>query len=256
MKNFLFYSSILQIVFLQAYTSEVSQKDFQQLERFFDYLIHHSTIGYTLCGEKPVSIEQFYDLSKIPLPFILPAFFKRYTYSIERNGWNTWKQYAHLFSSKHFAFRFIAEYNILVIINKKAAKKVIEKNLDLFQKDSNSNLTANNFLEDLCHPKRIEYISARNPILLGILLGFGRNNAIAFTNRSPIQKLVPLHFSEWNRYLSTYLIPGCMVIDHKSNEKENKKIVQCFRNAQSNLQKAFKEKHYFETFVKLFTDGA
>ncbi|CCB85390.1 unknown protein [Parachlamydia acanthamoebae UV-7] len=45
-----------------------------------------------------------------------------------------------------------------------------------------------------------------------------------------------------------------MVIDHESNAKENREIYRCFRDARLNLQKAFKDGRYFETFVKLFTD--
>jgi len=235
-----------------ATTQNFTQDDLNKLEGFFDYLIHNSAIGYSLCGEKPVSIETFPRISKIPLRYAIKIFMSHPGYSIVWNGWHVWQTYAHHFNSKKFALRFIPEYDTLVLVNKCSAKKVIEENLDLFHIHVDAQKTADEFLEELCAPLKIDYISCKNTIILGILLGYGRNNAIAFKN-SYLQKLVPLD-TEWNRYLDPFLKPSCMVINDGSNEMENAKVRQTFKFARQSLQSFFKKDHCFEIFVKLFTN--
>ncbi|WP_052354761.1 hypothetical protein [Candidatus Protochlamydia sp. R18] len=81
---------------------KIPSKDRQTLENFFDYLIHNSIIGYSLCGEKPVSIETFPTLSKIPARYAVIIFTKHPGYSIVWNGIEIWQRYSHLFSSNNF----------------------------------------------------------------------------------------------------------------------------------------------------------
>ncbi|WP_284452944.1 hypothetical protein [Parachlamydia acanthamoebae] len=234
-------------------TESISQEDFKKLESFFDYLIHHSSIGYSLCGEKPVSIEIFPTLSEIPIPYSVNIFLYHQGYSIEWNGLNTWKLYAHLFSSKKFAFRFIEGCNKIVFVNKCAAKEVIEENLDLFHKYLDRTKSADEFLEELCNPKKNDYMLNPHTTILGILLGYGRNNAIAFSNKSCIQKLEPLDLAEQNICLRPFLLPGCLIINNGTNEKENAHILQTLKSARKCLQKKITKGHCFETFLKLFT---
>jgi hypothetical protein len=80
-------------------------------------------------------------------------------------------------------------------VNKSAAKKVIEENLNLFQKSTHSMQPTDYFLDKLCNQKNKEYTGLHSDILLGIPLGFGRNNSVAFANRSSIQKLTFLCLS-------------------------------------------------------------
>jgi hypothetical protein len=246
---------ILQARLLHGMPSvqDFTHDDLKKMESFFDYLIHNSAIGYSLCGEKPVSIETFPRISKIPLRYAIKIFINHPGYSIEWNGWNVWQTYAHFFSSKKFALRFIPECDTLVLVNKRSAKKVIEENLDLFHILVDPQKTAEEFLDELCAPKIIDYMGCHNTIILGILLGYGRNNAIAFKN-CYMQKLEPLDGEPWNRYLDPFLKPGCMVINDGSNEKENAHIRQTLKLARQSLQAFFKKGHCFETFIKLFTD--
>lgn len=233
---------------------KIPLEDRQKLESFFDYLLHNSIIGYSLCGEKPVSIETFPKLSKIPTRYAINIFTKQPGYSIVWNGITIWQRYSHLFSSNNFVLRFIEEYSTVILINKRATLKVIENNLDLFQKYSNSNQTANEFLLEICNPKGgREYMIRYNTALLGILLGYGRNNSIAFSKKSYLQKLEGFRLYNANESLNAFMNPGFLIINNKTNEEENEGIRQTLQIAKINIETSFKKGHFLESFITLFT---
>ena len=231
---------------------KISTADKEKLESFFNFLIHNSTIGYSLCGEKPVSIETFPALSRIPSYYAIQIFVKHPGYSILWNGIESWQRYSHLFPSNHFVFRFISAYNTIVLINKRATLRVIEENLDLFQKFSNSSQTAIEFLEEVCYPKDKEYMIRHNMVLLGILLGFGRNNSLAFYERH-IQKLEGFKLYNTDDSLNAFMNPGFFIVNNNANKMENKKIRRILRLAKRNIESNFQNGNYFENFVYLFT---
>ncbi len=186
----------------------------------FNTFLNLSIIGYSLCGDKPASIETFPALAKIPLQYAVKIFAKHSAYSIVWNGIETWQSYSHLFPSKNFVFRFVPAYSTIVLINKRAALKVIEDNLDLFQKYSNSKQTAAEFLEEVCCPKDKDYMIRYNTALLGILLGYGRNNSLAFAKRSYVQKLERFKLYNTNDSLNVFMNPGFFIINNGTNEEE------------------------------------
>lgn len=232
---------------------KISLSDRQKLNVFFDYLIHNSVVGYSLCGDKPVSIETFPTLSRIPTKNAVIIFAKYQGYSILRSGWDLWTRYSYLFASQKFVLRFVPEYSTLVFINKDAAKKVIANNLDLFQKYSSLIMTSEEFLEEICNPKNKEYAVGNNPILLGILLGYGRNNAIAFTKKSFIQKLEAFKLYPSDDHLNEFINPGFMIINNGTNQSENENIRKSFRKTKKILQSKFREGNSLESFIELFT---
>jgi hypothetical protein len=210
-------------------------------------------MGYSLCGEKPVSIETFPSLSRIPTKSAIEIFTKYPGYSIVWNGLDAWLRNCHLFPSNNFTFRYIPEYNTIAIINKRATKKIIKKNLDLFHKCSNPDQTANDFLKEVCNPLEREYLILFNTKLLGILLGYGRNNSIAFSSKSYFLKLEGFKLYDANNDLSEFMNPGFFVINNGMNEVENNDVKRILRKAKNNVQRSFKKGKYFETFVNLFT---
>lgn len=232
---------------------KIPLEDREKLERFFNFLMHRSIIGYSLCGEKPVSIDTFPALTKVPFRYAIKIFFEYSGYPILWNGIKTWQCYSHLFPSDLFVVRYISNYNTIVLINKRATLKVIEANLDLFQKYSNSKQTALEFLEEVCCPKDKEYLICYNITLLGILLGYGRNNSLAFTKRNYVQKLEPFELYETNNSLNAFMNPGFIMINNGTNENENEEIRQTFRLAKKNIESNFQNGNYLETFIRLLT---
>jgi hypothetical protein len=236
---------------------KIPLEDRQKLERLFDYLIHCSEFGYTLCGEKPVSIEATYLLNKIRPEHFVITFNNCRGYSILIRGGEAWNRCSYLFPSKNFVFRYIPEFNRVALINKKATERTIEENLDLFQKYSHSKQTAIEFLNDVCFPKdkNKEYLGYYNEILLGILLGYGRNNAIAFSNKNGlIQQLEGFIPENFIYGISAFIPPGLMIINNGTNEEENNKIRKMFKTAKANMLENFKKGSCFDNFMRLYCD--
>jgi hypothetical protein len=233
---------------------KIPLEDRQKLERLFTYLFYHSEIGNTLYGEKPVTIEQTYLFGKTPPKYFFATFNECPGCYILLQGGKVWNRYNHLLSSKNFVFRYIPEYSTIALINKRAAKQVIEENIDLFQKYSNSNYTAQEFLDEVCYPKDKEYLGYYNDVLLGILLGYGRNNAIAFSNNSFIQKLERFSPENFISGISSCLPAGFIIINNGTNEKENNKIRKMFKTAKANMLENFKEGSYLDNFIKVYCD--
>lgn len=223
--------------------------DQEKLEAFFHYLITSSMIGYTLCGEKPVAIETFPKLSQISPQLAIKVFSNCPGYSILWSGLEIWEKYASQFSSSKFIFKFIPKYHTLMIINKQQAKKVIEENLDLFHKYY-SREPSDNILDEICTQDNEKIF--KNRILLGILLGYGRNNAIAYSNGSFFQKLEGIELYDGNLSLQSVLNPGFFIIKNGTNEEENSRVIRRFKNAKKNIYFSFATGGYLENFLKLF----
>lgn len=250
---FLFYILFPLLGWSHPNIAKIPLEDRETLEKFFDFLIHNSIIGYPLCGDKPVSIETFPSLARIPTQYAIKIFSKHPGYSIVWKGIKTWEHYSHLFPSNNFFFRFVSAYNTIVLINKKAAFNVIKENLDLFQKYTNTNQNVTEFLQEVICPKDKDYMIRYHTTLLGILLGYGRNNSIAFTKKHYFQKLEGFKLYNSDDSLNAIMNPGFVIINNGTNEEENGKIRQTFRQAKQMIEASFEKGHYLENFVDLLT---
>lgn len=250
---FLFLIASLQLQAKNEMLDQIPKEDRQVLELFFKYIIHHSPLGYSLCGQKPVSEENFTFMSSAIPPFGAYIFFECYAYSILWKGWECWQRYAHLFPSKNFVLRFVPHYKTLYLVNKRAAKKAIEENLDLFHKFFDASLSSDEILKNICNPKEKEYLM-KNHILLGILYGFGRNNAIGFLGRKHVEKLGNFIPHPHNIYIQGFLDPNFFIINDGTNSVENAQVRRMFGNAKKKMISQFKLENNFETFIKLYTE--
>lgn len=166
--------------------SQISKDDEKNLDNFFGYLVTRTTFGYTICGEKPISIECLpCSLNNQEFPLIHLSL-NSYRDLLLKQGWKTVKKYQSLLENDLFVLREVKKRNILVIINKKNCLRTIADNLNLFHSILKSDLTAQGYLDQVCHPFEGEDILDKSEILLGVLLGYGRNNAIAYDYREKL----------------------------------------------------------------------
>lgn len=170
---------ILQVV---SKKSAISQQEKIILENFFRKLIHECDFGYTLYGDKAVSLTAYFD----PVPRE-NVFFMRGN-EILKKGWQVFKKHRGHFSLKKYIIlehRDIRHNLIFItLINKKAFLKTIEEHLDLFQQILGKNLTPEILLQKLEEPKAVLLdLINHHEGLYGILLGYGRTNALLFHRR-------------------------------------------------------------------------
>jgi len=210
---------------------KIPKADREKLELFTYSPLHNTVIGYAFFGEKPVAIETFPVVTRLPLSHSL-RFVMLHAYFPYWQGWEIWERYSHLFPSKKIIFRFDRETATLILINEKATRKIFYKNQDLFLKYSPYQMSASAILEELFSPtSNKKSIIAENSLLLGIMLGYGRNNAIAFFNRRYIQQLRSFRLSNWHYPLDGVMDAGCMMIQNGTNERENAHVLTTLHHA-------------------------
>lgn len=159
----------------------IPSKDRLEIERFFSYLLCENEFGYTLFGNKPISIAAV---------SAKPNLSETDRFMIEK-GWNLWLKYRHLFPSNRFILKrdILGENQCVTIsiINKSLVYKAIKNNLEIFQKYlGTSDVTA--IFERICEGDRCIFdLATPHPqAVIGILLGYGVSNALNFQRESEL----------------------------------------------------------------------
>lgn len=166
--------------------------DHQQELRLLFYRIFFTDDGvYTLCGDKPVSLSG--DFIITPWENTLEGVRCSGTFW---KWWDIWGKYKDLFpSTKYLIIREPHTLNkqknidlkndLIVLINKESFKNCINEHLSLFEALLNKKIDPKIFLEGLenNHLSFLESIN-HNEMILGILLGYGKNNASLFVKRN------------------------------------------------------------------------
>ncbi|MFV0339604.1 MAG: hypothetical protein ACK5MA_03090 [Parachlamydiaceae bacterium] len=227
----------------------------ERLELFFEDLIKYSTLGYSLCGDKPVSVEHVPQLTRVPIFLATTGYFKYSWYSIIGLGWDCWMKYAERFPSSNYCLRTSDDLHAIILINKKASLNAISENIDLFQKYLKTNKTPIELLEELCHSEPCMILDS-HPVLMGILYGFGRNNSIAFANAGHGQPLK--FFNQGTLYigLSDHFGVGFRTLSDESNFKENNFLRTQYQTTKKKLRCSFHGDKYFEQFLYYYSNSA
>ncbi len=186
---------------LSIFLDNLSQKEKDSLDFLFRYFFENN-FGYTLFGNKPISVTSinnfnFYNVNtkKIyPLYEIAGSYCNTYhPYNIKlRKAWKVWKKYQNLFSNSPFIlFETSKKINVntsIFIINKRATIEIInfykEDFKSVLKTDSDPQIFINNLIKTSFTNKH----SNLNHALLGILLGYGKNNALNFQKRLDLYK--------------------------------------------------------------------
>ena len=182
------------------------RKDRRNLEQLF-YAMIREDAGYTLFGAKPMHMFGFYTpLSTCKWSVFLDSISPR-NLRIYR-GWKSWQNYQHLLKNSEFIF--FAEKNPFFedsyeknpavsafLINKKAADEAIQAHLADFQTVLNrKNLNFEQLILEAKNQSFFNDVLKGHQGLIGILFGYGRENAWLFEERSH-GKSVPMQHI-WN----------------------------------------------------------
>ncbi len=164
------------------WTLEIPRRDRDRLDYLFRKLIAEDCFGYTLLGNKPMSLgaydKPFSSKQAVALyQSLLPENLRTYL------GWKTWEKYKSYFQSSNFSLW--EEKNpwgegsrLLVLVNKKNARKILRKEKTDFQKFLQIEELS---LENLLEVKPLLSDGLKNhDALIGMLLGYGRGNAWLF----------------------------------------------------------------------------
>lgn len=190
-----------KIVNVEKELQKIPKSDKEILEWFLRDLHVNGPCSYVLFGDKPMSIYSYLDIDWEPTqPQISPPhefFAFSITKSTRKNimkskGWETWKKYRALFPSSNFHLFENHEHGriTLVMINEHNFLKTVEEHIDEFRNILGPEITPHIVL-DCCVQSQdlFKDVLKRNDGLLGILLGYGRHNALLFSRRHEIKKV-------------------------------------------------------------------
>ena len=161
-----------------------AESDLNALDSFFQVLFREYNFAYTLFGKKPMSMACYWS-SPVLFSMYNPAQFLH----LEK-GWRLWQQYSSFFPSADFVLkklksdRFVSS---IFLINKKEVLKVILENQEKFEESLKQKIDPEKFLEQLCDSEG-DLIALVNAELLGLLLGYGKVNAMFFERKADIFK--------------------------------------------------------------------
>jgi hypothetical protein len=162
-------------------------KDKKRLLCFMRTLFAEDNFAYTLLGSKPLSWVSY----KKPFPFSgFSTFwdsFRKY-HSNLRQGWETWSKYSHLFPTTAFWAESPSchpGWNSILIVNEEKFNDVVNNHKEDFQNVLHRE-TVDGFqlLGEAKNQSLMDEVLKGHQALIGIVLGYGRNNSWEFMKRS------------------------------------------------------------------------
>lgn len=261
----------------------IEKNDRQQLTILFEDFIYKNHFGLVLIGEKPIAIAGYFNST--PLWNMLYGRGGRRVNFTE--CWKGVEKYKSVFSSEDFLILRENESDngdiqLVTLINKRLFLKTIHENIDLFQKTLGVSFDPLVFLESISQSKASLFEALRRDEgLYGILLGYGRENALAFKRKLLLAKLFDSYYKQKDGDFSLiYLTPSekfssleeeyewyeknLVPLDFQSkltpitpavfmafkNSEETKFLKEKYRKAQKKLVDVYANKDILEVVVK------
>jgi hypothetical protein len=203
---------------IRAKLAQIPLEERQYLEEFFRFIISKVTFGYVLFGDKPMSLHDFLPMHDIPSHYLNSYWSMEagLEYCRMQKGIETWKKYRHLFPINKYLFlikdpkyppsikegKYPEVRTAVFLINKTGFEQIVKKYQQDFSKVVKRDINAKELLDcftdaDCNFSKKLR----RHPALLGILLGYGRDNAWLY-HRWIESKRNVIHLLERARNLS------------------------------------------------------
>ena len=162
----------------------LSPQEKQDLTFFIGQVISFDQYSYTLVGYKPMSICNVVVEDTEDLAFCREEF-KRPRHQTLMRGYLVWKKYQSLFPRKK---HILIDYSFLgkgrreiALICPKLCMATIQEHLDDFREILGKPCTSEEVFWILTHPEHNDfYTIIDHTRLIGLLLGFGRNNACLY----------------------------------------------------------------------------
>lgn len=163
----------------------ISPLESERLNRVLYFLFARHSFGYTLFGEKPISFCFVPSKSRNVLRLSKqtnPSFY---------SGLKIFRDFLQNCPQNNFCIHFFEQSDrgsvLAVIINKKSVENIFKKNEKIFKKCFFEHITYELLLRLLGQEDTYQKLFDSH-LILGILLGYGKNNSELFQKRSLLQK--------------------------------------------------------------------
>lgn len=184
---------------------EIPKEDLIQIKSLFEHIFKYNELGFTLFGDKPISfcsidkgLLSYEQRGGIYFPKYCENIFELHkTYEV---NWLVWEKHRSKFDIKNFVF--VDNKIGILLINKVNFLKTVRSNLDLVSRILGDNLDAITLLKRIENGEYLFKTLNKNHELLGVFLGFGRENSRLFQRR---EELDPQGFSP---FLQKHISPS------------------------------------------------
>ena len=160
-----------------------SEQERLHLTNFFSAFFCTEPATFTLFGTKPLTLSvQVCDSDAM--------LFQRGHYWESLRAMYIWEKHKLLFYQKQFCLKFEKKKSSIQtwLINKKAAHKAIEENIDYFRHVLKKEVNPTQLVEEMIGGEYLEEAIGYHEGLLGVLLGYGRENSELFCRLSKVSK--------------------------------------------------------------------
>lgn len=246
----------------------LSVKDKKRLFSFMQMLFTQDSFAYTLLGSKPVSWASYHN----PFPFSDWTWFcdslKKYSCTM-RSGWKTWKKYRHLFPSANFwaeAPKCHPGSISILIVNEERFNNVVNNNKKDFQDVLHRNIADGlQLLREAKNRSLMNEVLEGHQALLGIVLGYGRDNSWEFLRRSEKREFFKWVWDEKNEEKPGEIVIGlggitieeCLELDSlpsfagDPHSEESMALKKDYLQTQQRIINYYKDKDFLEATLSL-----
>jgi hypothetical protein len=174
----------------------IEKEDRVILEPFFTYLLTKESLGYVLLGEKPAVLLGYIDHLSWRHPiyslFGLEPYLEKGNQR-RKKAWQTWRKYSSGISDRFLILEELSSdcpyQNIIFVINRDLFCQVVNENREDFEEILKRKITGEELLEQTKDQPLFSVLLKKNEALLGMILGFGRNNSWKFSKEKSLKKL-------------------------------------------------------------------
>ncbi len=231
---------------VKAFVSLLSEEQRSVLAGFFKMIIGESLSGYVIFGDKPLCVEAWSleeeetIFSGFDPELLLYTKWQDLWKSLEISPEN--KEYLFILFDVDYGYRH------LICINRKAFIQTVNDNITLFRYVLGPTLTAEQLLDQLIHSKSRFYdVLKDDHVLLGILLGYGRQNALLVSRKELISDVFPKDYKEDFPYIAKKVR-----FTHKKLPKIQSRRPSIGYDCLADEINALKKKTVVSTHLKLF----
>jgi len=262
----------------------IPSNELDQIKLLFEKIFKNEPFAHTLFFDKPISfsssLSDHYTANQALTHMNIDEYAEHILSGYEPSQifvkqWAIWEKNKGLFKmSKYLFFKTkVGEIDVVLLVNKQSFESTFNKHLALFQKVLNKPVTAEDLLNEIKKENSDLWdILNHHHGLLGILLGFGKHNAMVFKLRETLEhklaKISCITLPEYHQDLKNRIeilwntlkpldanndinltLPYriCFVGDH--NHLETAMLEQLYRNNNRKLSEIFSKDDWFEKII-------
>lgn len=267
--KWLFFILSLSLFCLNAEEVTLTEENVKAIEPVFDHLFKFEPLSYTLFFDKPVSFSQISKINHVGVLEIGHLLSPDNSFLRIHSGWIAWKKWAAERQFKNYMFidKSADGFLTIILINKKEFRRVFDHHKALFHKVLGSEMSAELLMEQIAS----EQTSLRKALhhdvrLLGILLGYGSQNAQAFYEREKFMASEGMLLAEeyrdvqingakrplkgvYEQFSLLYQIQPVQFVGLQ-NDPETDRLIRDYSQASSSIAKKFKSYPFVRVVVQ------